>query len=175
MREVYIFDIDGCVMPSIFSNFNSKESREYIVKEVIKNGMRVNLYPDFIKFYEKYCAQAESVFFITGRKENEFRKLTEDQLQPLSFINPFQVIYYPEGKSHKSRKYFAWKVKKIRIVIKKTIKDEKLNNTSKENINFYIFDDMNEYFLKIREFKDRYKVNVHLTLIDSENAWNPLF
>ena len=67
MRDVYIFDIDGCIMPPIFSNFNSKATRDNIVKEAIKNGNGVKLYSDFVKFYEKNCVQAESVYFITGR------------------------------------------------------------------------------------------------------------
>jgi len=175
MREIYIFDIDGCVMPPIFSNFNSNETRKIIVKEVIKNGNNVNLYPVFIKFYEKYCIQSESVFFITGRKKSEFGKLTENQLQPLANIKLFQVIYYPEGKSHKIQKYFAWKVKEVKEIIKNAMKNKRFNESSNENINFNIFDDMNEYFPRIREFKDTYSVNIHLTLIDKENSWNILF
>ena len=174
MREVYIFDIDGCVMPPISSNFNSKESRKNFVKEVIKNGNIVNLYPLFIKFYEKYCTQAELVFFITGRKKSEFGTLTENQLQSLANINLFQIIYYPEGKSHKMRKYFTWKVKKIKEVIKNTIKDKRLNEGSKENVKFNIFDDMNDYFLKIRKLEDKWHIQINLTLIENENSWNRL-
>ncbi len=175
MREIYIFDIDGCVMPPIFSNFNSNESRKIIVKEVLKNGNKVNSYPAFIKFFEKYCIQAELVFFITGRKKSEFGTLTENQLQSLANIKPFQTIYYPEGKSHKIKKYFTWKAKKIKDIIKNTIKNKRFNESSKEKINFNIFDDRNEFFPEIREFKDKYCVNIRLTLIDKENSWNILF
>jgi len=174
MREAYIFDIDGCVMPPIFSNFNNNQSRKKIVKDVIKNGNKVKLYPDFIKYYEKYCIHAESVFFITGRKQSEFGKLTENQLQPLANIKPFQIIYYPEGKSHKIQKYFTWKAKKIKEIIKNTIIGKNFSKNSQENVKFNIFDDMNDYFLKIRKFKDKYKVQIHLTLIENENCWNHL-
>ncbi|MBA7620119.1 hypothetical protein ES703_27463 [subsurface metagenome] len=174
MREVYIFDIDGCVMSPIFSNFNSNQSRKKIVKDVIKNGNNVNLYPDFIKYYEKYCIQAESVFFITGRKESEFGKLTKNQLQSLANTKTFQIIYYPEGKSHKMWRYFTWKVKKIKEVIKNTIKNKRLNEGSKENVKFNIFDDMNDYFLKIRKLEDKWHIQINLTLIENENSWNQL-
>jgi len=175
MREVYIFDIDGCIMPPIFSNFNSNESRKDIVKEVIKNGNNVNLYPAFIKFYEKHCIQAESVFFITGRKNSEFGKLTENQLHPLAKTKPFQVIYYPEGKPHEIQEYFAWKVKKIKEIIKDAIKSNSFSENSKENVKFNTFDDMNDYFPKIRDFEDKYSVQIHLTLIDNQNNWNHEF
>ena len=174
MREVYIFDIDGCIMPPIFSNFNSNEFRKNIVKEVIKNGNNVNLYPDFIKFYDKYCIQAESVFFITGRKKSEFGKLTENQLQSLANIKRFQIVYYPEGKSHKMRKYFTWKVRKIKDFIKITINSKNFNENSQENFKFNIFDDFNDYFPKIRKFKNKYRVQIRLTLIENEDSWNLL-
>ncbi len=174
MREIYIFDIDGCVMPPIFSNFNSNGSRKNIVKEVIKNGNNVNLYSAFIKFYEKYCIQAELVFFITGRKRSEFGTLTENQLQSLANIKLFQTIYYPEGKSHKIKKYFTWKAKKIKEIIKNTLNTKNFSKNSQENVKFTIFDDMNDYFPKIRKFKDNYRVQIHLTLIENENRWNLL-
>ena len=174
MRGVYIFDIDGCIMPPIFSNFDGNESRKNIVKEVIKNGNNVNLYPDFIKFYDKNCIQAESVFFITGRKKSEFGKLTVSQLQSLANIKEFQVIYYPEGNSHKMRKYFTWKVKKVKDIIKITINGKNFSKNPQENGKFNIFDDLNDYFPKIRKFKDKYRVQIQLTLIENENSWNPL-
>ncbi|MEE9378418.1 MAG: hypothetical protein V3V33_10320 [Candidatus Lokiarchaeia archaeon] len=174
MREIYIFDIDGCVMPPIFSNFNSNETRKIIVKEVIKNGNNVNLYPVFMKFYEKYCIQAELVFFITGRKKSEFGILTENQLQSLANIKPFQTIYYPEGKSYKIQKYFAWKVKEVKEIIKNAMKNKKFNENSRENINFNIFDDMHEYFPKIRRFEDKWDIKTHLTMIENEHNWNQL-
>ena len=174
MREVYIFDIDGCVMPPIFSNFNSNESRKNIVKEVIKNGNNVNLYADFIKFYNKYCTQAELVFFITGRKKSEFGTLTENQLKYLATIKDFHVIYYPEGNSHKIKKYFTWKSKKTKEIIKNTIKKNNFNSNSNGNIRFSIFDDMNNYFPKIREFENKWDIQIQLTLIEGENNWNLL-
>jgi len=174
MREVYIFDIDGCVMPPIFSNFNDNESRKNLVKEVIKNGNNVNLYPAFINFYEKYCIQAESVFFLTGRKKSEFGTLTENQLQSLTNIKEFHVIYYSEGNSHKIKKYFTWKANKIKEIIKNTINRKNFSLDSLENVKFNIFDDMNDYFLRIRKLEDKWHIQIYLTLVANENSWNQL-
>ena len=174
MREVYIFDIDGCIMPPIFSNFNSNESRKNIVKEAIKNGNNVNLYPAFIKFYKKYCIQAESIYFITGRKKSEFGLLTENQLKSLANIKEFNIVYYPERNSHKIKKYFTWKAKKTKDIIKNTVKKNNLDSNSNGNIKFSIFDDMNNYFPKIREFEKKWDIQIQLTFIEDENYWNLL-
>ncbi len=172
MKEVYIFDIDGCIMPPIFSDFNNNESREKVVKEVINNGNNIVLFPDFIKFYEKYCINAESVFFITGRKSSEFSKLTENQLKSLSNVRKFHIIYYPERKPHKIKKYFSWKVKKIKEIMRNTVRRKDLGDNSDKNIKFNIFDDMNDYFSKIKDYADNIGVQAHLSLIDNENSWN---
>lgn len=172
MREVYIFDIDGCVMPPIFTNFNNSEPRKNIVKEVIKNGNHVKLFPSFIEFYQKHCTQAESIFFITGRKYGEFGKLTENQLQLVTDFKDFHVIYYPERKAHKIQKYFAWKVKEIKEIIKNTIKSKNSNKNSKEKVKFNIFDDMNDYFSRIKQFEDRYGVHIYSRSINDERNWD---
>ncbi|MFX1329107.1 MAG: hypothetical protein ACFE91_13350 [Promethearchaeota archaeon] len=172
MREVYIFDIDGCIMPPIFSNFNRNGSRKTIVKEVIKNGNNVSLYPDFIKFYEKNCIQAESIYFITGRKESEFGKLTEDQLQRLTNIKPFQVIFYPEVKRYKIHKYIAWKEKKVKEIIMNIVNQSRFIKNSQENVIINIFDDINDYFHRIQEYKNRFKIQIRTNCIDSENGWS---
>lgn len=171
MKEVYIFDIDGCVMPPIFTNYSNSEPRKNIVKEVIKNGNHVKLFPSFIEFYKKHCTHAESIFFITGRKYSEFGKLTEEQLQILTEIKNFHVIYYPERKTHKIKKYFTWKIKEIKDIINNIIKSKSSYENSKEKDNFNIFDDLNDYFPKIRKFGDKWRIQIHLTLIESENNW----
>ena len=175
MRDVYIFDIDGCIMPPIFSNFNGDESRKNIVKKAITNGNNIALFPGFIKFYEKYCNNAESIFFITGRKSSEFGELTENQLKSLSDGNKFHIIYYPEKKPHKIKKYFSWKVKKIKEIIRSTVKTKNLRYSSDKSIKFKIFDDMNDYFTKIIDFIETIGVQIQLSLIDNENSWNIYF
>jgi len=164
MREVYIFDIDGCVMSPIFTDFNNGETREKIVGAAVSNGNGIKLFPDFVKYYKKYCVEAESIFFITGRKESEFGKLTDKHLRPLVDIKPFRVIYYPEAKPHKKRKYFNWKAKEIKAIIKDKKYEEKFN----------IFDDLNKYFSKIQKFGDKRDIQIHLTQIEDENSWNQI-
>ncbi len=174
MREVYIFDIDGCVMSPIFPDTNNEETRESIVGVSVHNGNGIKLFPNFVKYYEKYCVQAESIFFITGRKKSEFGRLTDNHLRPLVDIKPFKVIYYPEAKPHKIRKYFNWKAKRIKAIIKSTNNKKYFNISTKENFRFNIFDDMNEYFSKIRKLRDKRDIQIHLTMIENENSWNQL-
>lgn len=169
MKKIYIFDIDGCIMPPIFTNFNNSETRANLIKEVVKIGNNIKLFPSFIEFYKKHCTQVEYVYFITGRKLSEFGKLTAYQLKALNDIKKFQVVYYPERKAHRINKYFTWKVKKIKKIIKDCIKRDE---NFKGDVNFNIFDDMNNYFLKIRRMEDKWKIQINTILIDSENIWN---
>ena len=174
MREIYIFDIDGCVMPSIFKNFNIDEPRKRIIREAIKNGNQVKLYPEFIEFYKKHYLLAESIYFLTGRKYKEFGKLTENQLQFLRNFRDFQVIYYPERKSYRSKIYFAWKVKEIKKIIKNSISSESAPENYIRNFKFNIFDDMSNHFPKIRKIEEKWCIKIHLIIIKSENIWNRL-
>lgn len=174
MKEVYIFDIDGCVMPPVFSDIKIDESREITIMKIVENSNDIELYPEFIRFYDKYCKGAEMIFFITGRKGSEFGKLTENQLESLSDIRDFQIIYYPEKKSHKIRKYFSWKVKKIKKIIKNAAKYKGFNDDKGKALKFNIFDDMDGYFTKIEDFATHYGVQAHLSLIENDNSWNHL-
>ena len=174
MKEVYIFDIDGCVMPPIFSDFQNDELREKTISKIVENSDNIKLYPDFIRFYDKHCKNAEMIFFITGRKGSEFGKLTETQLESLSTIRNFQIIYYPEKKSHKVRKYFSWKVKKIKKIIKNEAKFKTFKDNGEKTINFNIFDDMDGYFSKVEDFATHYGIQAHVSLIENESSWNQL-
>jgi hypothetical protein len=174
MREVYIFDIDGCIMSPIFPESHNEETREKIVGDAVYNGNGLKLFPDFVKYYKKYCIQAESIFFITGRKKSEFGRLTDNHLRPLVDIKPFKVIYYPEAKPHKIRKYLKWKAKGIKAIIKSTTNKKSFNISTKENFTFKIFDDMNDYFLKVRKFGDKRDIQIHFIMIENENSWNQL-
>lgn len=174
MKEVYIFDIDGCIMPSIFKNFDSGKPRKKIIQDAIKNGNQTKLYTEFIVFYKKYCTYAESIYFLTGRKNKEFGKFTETQLQGLTEFKDFQIIYYPERKSYKSHQYFAWKVKEIRKIIKESIKKVLEEEKLKELLKFNIFDDMNNHFPKIKKIKELSNRQIHLTVIESKNNWKLL-
>jgi len=172
-EEIYIFDIDGCIMPPIISNFNDNHSsRKETVKEVINNGHTIKLYPDFIKYYKRNCERSESVIFITGRKKSEFGKLTESQLKPLNKIKRYRVIYFPERKLHESDVYFKWKVKKIQEIINMNGKNQDIDYNKR--IFFKIFDDMGEYFLMLKEFSEKFRLKVKLFLINEGEGWNSL-
>ena len=41
-----------------------------------------------------------------------------------------------------------------------------------EDYNFIIFDDMNEYFLKISKFEEKWNIQMDLTMIENENSCN---
>ncbi len=172
-REIYIFDIDGCIMPPIVSNFDDNDnSREDFVNEIVDNGSKIKLYTDFIKYYKKNCRKAESVVFITGRKKSEFGKLTTSQLKPLDHIRIYQIIYYPEGKQHKSNEYFEWKIKNIQELINTNGKNQYKDYSKK--LFFKIFDDMDEYFPKIKQLSEIFGVKVKFYSINGENSWKSL-
>jgi len=170
-EDIYIFDIDGCVMPPIISNFNDNHtSRKETVKEVINNGHTIKLYPDFIKYYKRNCERSESVIFITGRKKSEFGKLTESQLKPLNKLKRYRVIYFPERNIHESDIYFEWKIKKVQELINNNGKNQ-YNDYSKVRF-FKIFDDMDEHFPKIKEFSEKLGLLVNLFLINGGKSWD---
>ena len=169
-EEIYIFDIDGCVMAPIISDFNDNHSsRKETVDEALNNGHTIKLYPDFIKYYKRNCESSESVILITGRKKSEFGKLTESQLKPLNKIKRFHIIYYPEGNEHESDVYFEWKIKKVQGLINNNRKDQS-NEYNKLRF-FKIFDDMDDYFPKIKKLSEKFGVKVKFYLINGKNSW----
>ncbi|MFW9818358.1 MAG: hypothetical protein ACFFE5_02015 [Candidatus Thorarchaeota archaeon] len=174
MKNIYIFDIDGCVMPVIFENFNSGEPRKKVISDAIKNGNKASLYPEFIEFYKKLSREAESIYFLTGRKYKEFGKITENQLQILNDFRDFQIIYYPERKSYKSHQYFAWKVKEIKKIIKNSIKRAKSQGNLDGALKFNIFDDMSDHFTDIKKIKEISNHQIQLTVIKSKSNWGHL-
>ena len=174
-EEIYIFDIDGCIMPPIISNFNEDDddkSREKIINEIVDNGSKIKLHKDFVKYYKRNCERSESVIFITGRKKSGFGKLTESQLKPLNKIKRYRVIYFPERKLHESDVYFEWKIKKVKELINRNGKIQ-YKDHSKARF-FKIFDDMDEYFPKIKELSEIFGVKVKLYSINGENSWESL-
>ena len=56
MGDVFIFDIDGCIMPNVFPLITeSKKDDENINQEIVKRASDVSLFPEFIEFYKKNC------------------------------------------------------------------------------------------------------------------------
>ncbi len=172
-EEIYIFDIDDCIMPAIISNSeDNNHSREQTVKESISNGHKIKLYPDFINYYKQHCERAKLVFFITGRKKSEFGSLTEFQLKPLDRIKRYQIIYYPEGKGHQTDEYFEWKIKKIEEILENNAKYQlNKSNNDKNDLSVKIFDDMNDYFSKVEDLAKKFEIKIKFHLIKGEKSW----
>ena len=172
MKEVFIFDMDGCVLPSMFPNIHDNgQSREEMIKEVLENGIRTSLFPEFIGFYKTHCKTAESIFFMTGRQKSELGELTETQLSPLKEIKPFQIIFYPEGKAHVAKEYFDWKVNRMGEIFNNYIDPELHNENSKGKYIFKIFDDMPDYFPRIKEIAENQGLNIALQAIKGPEDW----
>ena len=172
MREIYIFDIDGCVIPPIFSNFIDENApRERVVKFVEENGYKFELFPAFITFYKKNCKAAESVIFLTGRKKSEFGKLTESQLSSLTEIKSFRIIYYPEEKQNIAREYFKWKPKQIQKILKGIIGDHHFNKESRELLAIKVFDDLTKYYPKVEKIAKKLKLDIQLFKIEGKESW----
>ena len=173
MKEIYIFDIDGCVTPPIFSNFVKKNgSRKKLVEDVEKNGYKIALFPEFIYFYEKFCTNADMVIFLTGRKESEFGKLTETQLNSLNMIKRFEVIYYPEEKQNIAKEYFDWKVERIYEILNETINHDHAGRDFKTNINIKLYDDLVDYFPDIEKIAKELELKILLFKIEGNESWN---
>ncbi len=175
MNEVYIFDIDGCIMPPIISNFDEKaEPRDKLVNEAKNIGRKLKLFSNFINYYEKSCKHAKSVFFITGRKYSEFGKLTESKLNSLKKLRAFQIVYYPESKLHESHEYFEWKSRSVQKIINKYIERNENDKNYGSNIMFHIFDDVNDYFPSLKELYETNGLDVNFSLIEGEKSWKEL-
>ncbi len=172
MKEIFIFDMDGCVLPSMFPNIHENgHSREELINKVLENGNRTTLFPEFITFYETHCKAAESIYFMTGRQKSDLGELTETQLSSLKEIKPFQIIFYPESKSHVENEYFNWKVARMREIFNNYINTEVSNDSSKTSYSFKIFDDMPDYFPRVKEIADNLGLNITLQAINGPEDW----
>ncbi|MFX0137238.1 MAG: hypothetical protein ACFFDN_26610 [Candidatus Hodarchaeota archaeon] len=165
---IFIFDIDGCIMPNLFANFGwaGDQDREQVIQEVNKNGMHISLFPAFIKFFKIKCKNAQHNYFVTGRQRNEFEQLTLKQLEPIYASNyPFSVIWYPSNKQHTVKKYFTWKVYAIKAIIQHRVK---------ENVQFMIYDDLPDYFKKIHKLEKKYKIPITVQCVKNNADWEKL-
>jgi len=166
--EVYIFDIDGCIMPNLFENYGwvKDQDRNQVIREVNEKGKNISLFPHFIKYFRIYCKDALKIYFITGRQKKEFSILTINQLKPLfQFQYDFTIVWYPPHNKHSSRKYFRWKVQNI---------DQIMQKHAKNGVFFMIFDDLIKYFSKIPRLEKRHKIKAFVVKIDSDQKWGYL-
>ncbi|MFX1273954.1 MAG: hypothetical protein ACFFAT_02820 [Promethearchaeota archaeon] len=167
MKVIHIFDIDGCILPSVFFNIQYNDIlKEEIIKEVINRSRNVVLFPEFINYYSQNCVNGSMNIFLTGRKERAFNQLTQTQLFPLKIISPFKIIYYPEEKSYLSKEYFNWKTKKIQNLF---IENKSYNNDNQ--VEYIIYDDMIEHFNSIKKLAKSLNINISLKPIKTSNDW----
>lgn len=174
--HIYIFDIDGCIMPHTFPNFKTKLPRETIVKQVNQRGKTIYLYPNFLKFFKKHCVNSKGVYFITGRCTEDFGWLTETQLRELKRIKLYMVVYYPKNREHTEKLYYNWKVNRIIEIINNTNAQYKHGIYHHLRPSFLIFDDDDGYFSKLSYRIEHKEIEVKggLIKIGSDNEWKEL-
>ena len=172
MKEVYIFDIDGCILPQVFPTITENSTtNESVIKESLERSKKVSLYDSFVSFYEKSCKNAYYVVFITGRQKSHFSKITERQLSPLKKSRTYDIIYYPEDKEHVKEDYFNWKLEKIKEVFDEYKINGNLDSNSRNDVIFKIFDDRSGYFLKVKKTSKSQGLNIVLKAIRGSKDW----
>ena len=152
--NVFIFDIDGCIMPNVFS---LKE------KTSVHALSLLSLYPEFFEFYKQCCSGSLAIYFLTGRKQAEHGEITEEQLKPLRNHEEFIIMYYPEGKSHIPEEYFQWKADSIKAII---------NRWDDGTVKFNVYDDLEGLFPILRRKVSQRLNNYRIQLIQSKTDWN---
>ena len=163
MGDIFIFDIDGCIMPNIFPLIKeSKKVDERINQEIVKRASDISLFPEFIEFYKQNCTKSLAVYFITGRKQKYYGKITESQLRPLKIYKNYTIKHFPDNKPHILKKYFLWKAK--------TIKDI-MNQWSHDSVRFHIYDDLKEIFYLITKEVPPIVRNYNCKLIQEQGDW----
>ena len=170
-NEVFIFDIDGCILPNLFENYGwaKDQSREHIIRDVNEKGKTARLFPNFVKYFGIQCQNALKIYFITGRQRNEFWELTMLNLDELSdFGYDFTIVWYPPNKKHTAKTYFNWKIKTIKTIMKG------YQNASKKyglKVNFIIYDDLSEYFPNLGKFAVKRGIEYYMNEIKTDEKW----
>lgn len=162
MKDIYIFDIDGCIMPNRFQNFTEamdlSENLNHIIKDKITN---LSLFPEFLEFFKLNCVKSSAIYFITGRKQKEYGKITERQLGPLKKYKNFLLKFYPDDKPYIKKEYFNWKYNTITRIIE-------YHHNDFENI--HIYDDFEDVIFKLREISTL-NHKIHCNLIQKQRDW----
>ena len=170
-NNVFIFDVDGCIMPNIFKNYgwDGDQDRETVIREVNKFGKNVPLFPNFIEHYKKFCKDALKIYFITGRQEEDFKELTLHNLQSILDIQyDFTIIWYPPDKKHKAKTYFKWKIRRIKKIMEGY---EKSSRKYGLKLSYYIYDDWVDYFSQIEKYTKKHKISYFLGKRQSNEDW----
>jgi hypothetical protein len=158
MANVYIFDIDGCIMPNLFQNFGEDVDELPSFKDAVTN---LRIFPEFLDFYKRNCANSLAVYFITGRTRKEYGRATQRQLRPLKQYQAYLLKFYPNDKPHVKKEYFKWKYDNITQIIGQ-------HRIDAENI--HIYDDFEDIIFQLREIRSL-KFKVHCNLIRKQKDW----
>jgi len=162
MEDIYIFDIDGCIMPNLFQNFKVFTDDSEILNSYVKNRVNnLSLFPEFLDFYKRNCVDSLVVYFITGRTRKEYGRATKRQLYPLKKYKTFLLKFYPDEKSHVKKEYFDWKYKIITRIIDYHLIDSK---------NIHIYDDFRDIIFQLKKVNSL-KSKVHCNLIQKQSDW----
>ena len=171
-KEVYIFDIDGCIMPNIFNEINFFLYFLKKANKLNKRATQIQIYPSFVKYYKKHCKKAELVVFLTGRKFSEFGEITRKQLKKLENFKNFNLIFYPESKKHQLKEYLKWKTQNILDIINNKISIQNMNSERKMEYDFRIFDDISGYFRDLKKITKELPIKLSFSQIYGETCWS---
>ena len=100
-----------------------------------------------------------------------YKWLTDSQLNPLTTIKSYNIIYYPEEKVNRAQEYFDWKTEEIEQILKREIENS-LNY--KENFKVKIFDDLVKHFPILKKIAKNLDLRVAFFKIKGEKSWTSL-
>lgn len=163
MGDIFIFDIDGCIMPNVFPIIkDAKNENETINHEILNKASKLSLFPEFIKFYKRNCVKSLAVYFLTGRKKKYYKQLTEKQLEPIKSYKNYLIEYFPDDKPYTLKKYFKWKANSIKHI---------MNQWTQDFVRFHIYDDLKELFpIIFQEISPKIK-DYNCKLIQKQTDW----
>jgi len=163
MVDIFIFDIDGCIMPDIFPNIKEIQIDNKIIEfEYKKKASNVSLYPEFIEFYKKNCTNSLAVYFLTGRKQKYYGRITQSQLKPLKIYKHYSIKHFPDNKPHISKEYFHWKAKTIKGI---------MNQWFHDSVRYHIYDDVEDIFPFIFREIPHVEGEYNCNLIQEQDDW----
>lgn len=166
MGDIFIFDIDGCIMPNIFPLVEEIQN-DFEIKnqEIIKKVSNLSLYPEFIEFYKNNCKNSLSVYFVTGRKTKYYKTITETQLKPIRIYKNYFIKFFPDNKSRDLKEYFKWKVNILKDII---------NHWSDDIVKFHIYDDFKALFPLISKEISPQTNDYNCNLIQEQADWDQI-
>jgi len=113
LKELWC-DFDGVIVPNVISGINiSGISRDEFTKLVINAYQDNPIISESIKVLISENKKVGSkIYIITGRKELDFRDMTEKVLEENN-IEVDHIYYYPEESNYEAAEYYEWKARVI--------------------------------------------------------------